>query len=225
MRSLLKKRDGFTLVEVIVAFGLTTVLIAAIVTVLVVSTRIFVRLEGNGRAQSVSQAVMRRIVNELAAAERLEVESAQAASQAGEMENGDMRATSSQTEIRESGMKDGDVRAVSAQTAGRAGETEADRQISGCDTLWYTDADGRAVQLYIDADGQLVLAYPEDSGAPAEVWSYPESFYGGCAITDLHVEQSAESADVLQVSLKVSHIPTGAVWQSDRSVRCWNLTF
>ncbi len=187
MRSLLKKRDGFTLVEVIVAFGLTTVLIAAIVTVLVVSTRIFVRLEGNARAQSVSQAVMRRIVNELAAAENLEVES--------------------------------------AQTASRAGETEADRQISGCDTLWYTDADGRAVQLYIDADGQLVLAYPEDSGAPAEVWSYPESFYGGCAITDLHVEQSAESADVLQVSLKISHTPTGGIWQTERALRCWNLTF
>lgn len=65
MKKLLKEKDGFTLVELLVSFTLLLILMTAAFAVISPSTKVFMKSIGAGRAQNVSGIVMDRIVNEL----------------------------------------------------------------------------------------------------------------------------------------------------------------
>jgi len=71
VKRLLKEKDGFTLVELLVSFTLLLILMTAAFAVISPSAKVFMKSIGAGRAQSVSGIVMDRIVNELENAEEI----------------------------------------------------------------------------------------------------------------------------------------------------------
>lgn len=75
IKSLIKDKNGFTLVELLVSFTLLLILMGAAVAVILPSTRVCVKAVSAGRMQNVSNILMDRMMNELgAAAEIIQVD-------------------------------------------------------------------------------------------------------------------------------------------------------
>lgn len=204
MKTIWKNKKGFTLVEAIVAFALTAVLLTAAGSALASFFGIFWRVNADAKAQAVAGTVMEKVIGELDAAKQIyEITGC-----------GDVKAAKQSTEKSTALTGDADTENCALWYKAEDGRI----------VHLYVDPDGQLVLSYEKYVGERTKREEPEGGLSeadgGETWRFPEAFYGSCTISGLKAECVPEKQELLQVSLAVCHRPSGVKYEMTRVVEC-----